>query len=329
MSNNIEAFHDYVKGRHLLRLRGKNVAKSIPFFERAISADPDLVAAHISLALACSMMTGQFDRALPLIEKAMAADPDLAEAHAVRGFYAIYHEWDWEQAERSLERALELDPASVEALHWRGEYRKQRGHFAEAERDLLRALDLDPVSLILHSDLAELYYFARDDQKSVEYAQRALAIDPNYPYANNILGRAYSRLGRDVEAFHHWLEFTVAQRTFRDPAAENEFRRRMTSLFEKGGSKAVRAYRLEGTKLKARFIGRSKLEPDLAISLAKLELRSGNLNAGIDHLASAFASIKENGSKRPFLFLNIAVDPTFDSIRSDERFRQMLREMRL
>lgn len=329
MTDDISAYNDYLKGQHLVRLRGWNVEKSIPYFERAVNKDPNFAAAQAGLAAAYSMTPGNFEKALPLIETALRLDPNLADAHAVRGFFAVYHEWDWETAEVSFSRAIDLDPNSVSALHWRGEYFKMRGRFAEAESDLLRAIELDPLSLIILADLAELNHFAGNDHRAVEFARQALAIDPDHQYANLAMSRSLFRLGRIEDAFEYRLRYSIAEHNMLLPEEQSSYRQRMKALFLKGGPEAVSAagYRNQRLRLarSADVYDRVKVNLDLA----RYEAANGRAEVAATRLLQAFSDLQRTGRSKGFMFKNIAVNPSFESLRTEPKFQQILRQMGL
>lgn len=328
-TENLSAYVDYLKGEHLLRQRGWSVKKSIPFFESAVASDPNYAAAHASLAAAYAMTSGHIEKSIPAVETALRIDPSLAEAHAVRGFYAVYHEWDWNTAEASFDRAIELDPNSVTAFHWRGEYRKLRGRFAEAESDLLRALELDPLSLTVLADISELHFFAGDDQKSIGYARQALEIDPDHQYANHAISRSLYRMGHIDDAFEHRLKYLAAEKNLTAPEEKAEYRQRMKEIFRSGGPDAIASY---GFKNQERQLLNSK---DLheritaSVNLARFEAAQGKRAVAASRLSEAFSELQRSGQPKGFLFRNIAVNPSFSALRPDPKFQLILRNMGL
>src|SRR3984957_9935317 len=93
-------------------------------------------------------------------------------------------EWDWSGAEEEFQKAIELNPGCVEAYHWRSTLLSMLGRHAEALREKNRALAMDPLSVVIRTDLARMFYFARDYDRSLEHYRSALAMDPNFGSAH-------------------------------------------------------------------------------------------------------------------------------------------------
>jgi tetratricopeptide (TPR) repeat protein len=77
-------------------------------------------------------------------------------------------EWDWSGAEEEFNRAIELNPGCVEAYHWRSTLLSMLGRQAEALREKKRALAMDPLSVVIRTDLARMFYFARDYDQALD-----------------------------------------------------------------------------------------------------------------------------------------------------------------
>ena len=122
-TNNLEAYHAFLRGRHcrfsLYDLRG-----AIGFFEKAVAADPTYALAHAAIA-DCFAILGLYAVLAPHIaaskartaaQRALQFDGELPEAHGALAQVAFLFDWDWTRAATEFARALELKPAGVEKL---------------------------------------------------------------------------------------------------------------------------------------------------------------------------------------------------------------------
>jgi len=119
-------------------------------------------------------------RAKAAAQRAVTLDPALAEAHVSLGLVASKFEWDWATAEKEFQTALALDPNSAAAHQWYGLYRAQLGDTARAVAELRRAQELDPLSSDISSYLAEALYLARRYDEALQQERKTLEFDPGF-----------------------------------------------------------------------------------------------------------------------------------------------------
>lgn len=96
-----------------------------------------------SLAKLVAVRLRDFDRARALAEEALAADPDQVAAHLTLGYVAAQLE-DYPRARTALRRALQLAPEDPEVLSVAGSVAFYLGELAEAHALFERALNFDP-----------------------------------------------------------------------------------------------------------------------------------------------------------------------------------------
>src|SRR5262249_663011 len=192
-TDNTEAYHLYLKGRHYVHKRTPDwIKKGIEQFGQAIDLDPNYALAHAGLAeaygfLACAT-GGQppreaYPRAKAAAEKALELDQSLGEAHCTLGFYYLLYEWDFNAAELAFKRSIELSPNFANAWDGYGFYLKATGQYDEAIRACQRAQELDPLSLFTTLSLGWAYYFARRWENALEQGRKVLEMDPNFGFA--------------------------------------------------------------------------------------------------------------------------------------------------
>jgi DNA-binding winged helix-turn-helix (wHTH) protein/TolB-like protein/Tfp pilus assembly protein PilF len=308
LTTNAEAYSLYLKGNYFWNKRNEEASKSLDYFRRAIELDPYFAQAHAALAAVNSTMGNPSPEAEALIEKTLKLDNTLADAHATYGFIRMFQHWDWPAAEKELDLAIELDPNSVTAHHWKGVYLSLRGRLDEAKVEMHRALELDPLSLIVMADLGQLHYFAHEYDRAIDYCNRALALDSHFSVAYEYLFDIYRMKGMDQEALNAWIKRRYADHEVQ--AIERERR-----LFARSGLRGIVSDELD-SRMKSK-------EPSRAVVMGRYQFLVGNNEDGIRWLQRAFEEPKTHWNP----YLN--VDPVYDGVRNDPRFKELLHRMNL
>jgi DNA-binding winged helix-turn-helix (wHTH) protein/TolB-like protein/Tfp pilus assembly protein PilF len=300
---NPEAYALYLKGNYFWKKRGVEVEKSFEYFRKAIELDPNFAEAYVELAAAVSVRVRPSPEAESLIEKALQLDNTSAEAHATYGFIRMFDHFDWVTAERELDRAIELNPNSVTAHHWKGVYLSLRGRLDEAKAEMHRALDLDPQSLIVTADIGQLHYFAHEYDQAIDYCNRALAMDNSFVVAHIYLRDIYQMKGMDQEFFAEFLRTTGSPH-----------RAKAQSNFAQAGRRGLLMAEMKSPENQRR-----------PWHIVWLSASFGDRNECLEYLDRLF---KERGSGE-FLLPFINVDPLYDFLRDDPRFKEILHRMNL
>ncbi|WP_158815300.1 tetratricopeptide repeat protein [Methylocapsa sp. S129] len=199
---------------------GKEAEATFRLCEQALKADPENVRAlsYLSLKFWFPVGLGRsadpeagLKRADGLVSKALALDPDYAPAHA---FKASIRELQtrYDEAIAEDERALALDPAIVDAdahLGWTylglGNFEKSHEYFDKA----IRLSPHDPgLGLWVSGNTAACFGLKQYDQ-AIEWADRAIAINPSNVFAHGDLIAAFALTGREAEA-HEALQRYLA-----------------------------------------------------------------------------------------------------------------------
>jgi serine/threonine-protein kinase len=192
-TDNTEAYHLYLKGRHYVQKRVPDwIKKGIEQFQQAIDLDPNYALAHAGLAEAYGFLAsstgGQppreaYPKAKAAAMKALELDDSLCEANCTLGFYYLLYDWDFAAAEAAFQRAIELNPNFANAWDGYGFYLKATGRPDEAIRACQRAQELEPLSLFMTLSLGWAYYFARQWDLALEQGRKVLEMDPNFGFA--------------------------------------------------------------------------------------------------------------------------------------------------
>ena len=116
-TENIEAYNLYLQGRYFWNKRGgKNLYKSIEYFEEALEKDPNYALAYTGLADSYFVLgnnriisSGEaYPRAREFVQKALEMDSRLAEAHVALASIKKDYDWDWAGSEEEYKLALQL-----------------------------------------------------------------------------------------------------------------------------------------------------------------------------------------------------------------------------
>ncbi|HEX7697103.1 MAG TPA: tetratricopeptide repeat protein [Candidatus Acidoferrum sp.] len=123
--------------------------------------------------------------------RALSINPDLAEAHVSLANALFYSEWKWADADREYKRALELKPTYEEAHHSYSHYLTLAGRHGEAIEESQLLLRLDPLSSHMNSHLGLAYLKAGRFDEALAQFKKTITLDPNYMRVYVHLGIAY------------------------------------------------------------------------------------------------------------------------------------------
>ena len=323
-----EAYDLYFKGRFYWNARNPAAIKeSIGYFRQAIAKDPNFALAYVGLADAYNIgnIMGAFSPKQSLPEakeaaiKALALDPSLAEAHAALGMEKSHYEFDFPGAQKEFLQAIELNPNSAYAhLFYSNCYLSPMGRMAEAIAENKKALELDPLSLPINNFMGMTYMFAGDYDKSYQQFQHTIAMDPTFPLAHEYFSSLLKMMGRFEEGIkEHEKSEVLSGASPEDAAAEATI---MRQAFKEGGEKALWEKNLELLLPTLKQPDGELSEPGLVASVYAL---AGDKDNAFEWLDKAYA--ERDGEDITLL----KCDPTFQNLRSDPRFADLLRRMGL
>ncbi|HEV2104744.1 MAG TPA: tetratricopeptide repeat protein, partial [Candidatus Eisenbacteria bacterium] len=315
---NAAAHVAYLQGRHLWnRWSTEALRASIARFEEAIAADPGYAPAYAGLADSYSVLgnTGvlppavAYERARAAAQSGLAHDDQDAELHASLGYVHRFFDWDWPAAEQRFLRALELNPGYANGRRWYAQFLSGMGRHAEALPEAERALAEDPLSLIIHTAVGDVLFYARRYEESMAYYRRSLELDPAFGPGHTDLARSLEHVGRHEEALAEFLRAAPAG------AAPKPSTGLAILLHRAGRADEARAM-MDG--LIAR-IGREYVSP---YGIASYFAVAGETAPALDWLERAHA--EHDGT-----LVHVKVHPRLDALRGEPRFRDLLARMAL
>ena len=316
---NPQARDAYLRGRYFWNQRTlPAITTSVKYYTDAIRIDPDYAEAYAALAEAYVLLASSDDpatydnfwKAQYAAERALDLDSSLGAAHTALGAIKVERDWDWSGAEEEYRRALQLSPADPTAHHWHSLHLSRMGRFSEAEIEIQHALALDPLSLIINTDSAETAYWARDPQKALTRVKSVLALNPDFAGARITKGEILEQLHQYEQAE---TEFETGKRLLADAAFLDAFRAHSMALAGKTAEALLLVKQLEAEWPKNHVSG-------AFIALAYCGLRQEE---------SAMKWFEVAYQRRESGIDTIAIDPVYDGCRSDPRFTDLQRRMRL
>ncbi len=315
----LKARDAYLRGQYEWNRRTLNsMDTAIAYYKEAIAADPEFAEAYAALGYAYVLRPNyggadpavSFQRAEDAAQQALRLSGGLAEAHTVLGAVRTDRDWDWAGAEAEYRRALQVNPSFPTARHWLSLHFSRLGKMQEAEDEIERARALDPLSSIIAADAAETAYWARNPREAIKRINNVLAADPGFAEAHLIKGKICEQEGDYEQAL---AEFKTALVLF-------------------GGGSNVEALRGHALALGG--------ASEQALSIAhELEAASAHSYvSGVD-IGLIYCGLRQpdpamHWLNRAYLHRDkgvdiLGIDPLFDGCRSDARFQELIKKLKL
>ncbi|HET9917769.1 MAG TPA: protein kinase [Candidatus Binatia bacterium] len=313
---NTEAYQLYLKGKFYWNKRtGEALRQAAEFYNQAVEKDPNYALAYSGLAetyvLFSSYDVAPANDSMPQAKaaalRALEVDEQLAEAHTALGFYLSNYEWDRDDSEKEYRRAIELKPNYATAHHWLGADLSNVKRFDESLVELKRAEELDPLSRIIGTNLGDTLVYARRYDEAIAQYKRTLVRDPNFAYAHRALGWAYGSKGMYQEAV---AETRIAIELDRTGQGY------LGLWLAKSGKHEEAVKLLDELKKEA---ARNYVQ---SYTFALIYIGLGDKEEALNHLEKHMTSRAETAS-------TYAVAPELDDLRSEPRFKAMLKQMNL
>ncbi len=321
-TNNAEANELYMKGRYFWNKRTEeSVKKAVQYFQQAIDKDPNYALAYSGLAdsyiVLGSWRAGgalapkeSMPKAKAAALRALEIDDSLAEAHTSLADVGLLYDWDWQTVEREFKRAIDLNPNYATAHQWYANYLAAMGRLGEALEQSKRALEINPLSLIINTNIGEIFRYARQYDQAIKRCQDTLELDQNFAESHVDLGKNYEQTGMYTEAIS---EISKA-------VSLSEGNPIIVAAL--GHAYAISGRRGEAQKILDELKKKSKQRYVSSYEIAAI-------CAGLDEKDQAFRWLEKAYAERASFLIFLKVDPRLDSLRPDPRFADLLRRMAL
>jgi serine/threonine protein kinase len=317
-TTNPEAYQLYLKGKFYWNKRtGEALKQAAEFYQQAIEKDPNYALAYSGLAETYVLFssydvaaaTDSMPQAKAAALRALEIDDSLAEPHTALGFYLANYEWDRDRSEKEYRRAIQLKPNYSTAHHWLGADLGNVKRFDESISEMRRAEELDPLSLIIGTNLADMLVFARRYDEAIAQYKRILVRNPNFEYAHLALGRAYGSSGKYSEAI-------VETRTALELNKGSSTKGYLGLWLARSGN------RDEAVKLVSELKQEASRGYVQGYTFALIYIGLGDKEEALNWLEKHMLSRAETAN-------TYSVAPELDDLRSEPRFKEMLKRMNL
>jgi tetratricopeptide (TPR) repeat protein len=319
-ANNVAAHNLFLQGRYHLEQRTEpGLQKAVEYFNRAIEEDPKMATAYAGLADAYNLMAHYgvcspadvWTKATSNAAQAVMLEDQSSEAHTSLAHIKATQDWDWVGAEREFLRAISLNPRNATAHLWYGvSCLASLGRLDEALTELRVAQALDPVSSIVARNIALIYYYQRNLDLALEQADRTIEQNPHFPAAYWTLGLIQEQRGEmeeAVAAFKRAIDLSPPSPRI---------------LGALGGVLAKDAKRDEASRILKKLDELAQTRYISPFEPALINFNLGNRQQGFELLTKAFGD-------RSFEIITIHIDPRFDGIRNDSRYKSLFDKLKL
>jgi serine/threonine-protein kinase len=313
------AYELYLRGRyHWNRRNVQDIPKAIDYFNQAIARDPDYALAYTGLAdtynTASFFNTGTprelMPRATAAASKALEIDSGLAQAHISLAYASFTYDWDWAAATRHFDQALALNASAVENHTSYPLYLTVGRRPADAIRVAERARANDPLSPASSHSLAVQLALARKYDAAIAECRHTIQLDPSFGVAYEVMAASYAAKGMTREAL------TLIEKA---------------SGINPGNAISLALLGFIHANLEQDREARGILERLTALSQQRYipALAFAVVHVGLDERDEAFAWLEKAYAERSNRLAYLGMEPTWDRLRSDPRFGELLRRIGL
>ena len=317
-TKNSEAYSLYLTGNYYLNKRTRDaLRKGIDYFNQSLEKDPNYALAYSGISQGYGLLAGNyyispeegFPKDREAARYALKLDDNLAEAHASLADVLNMYDWNWEGAKREYRKAINLNPNYATAHHWYAMALANQGLFDEAISEIKRAQQLDPLSMRINQNVGFIYYQLRQYDKAIDQLRKTIEIDSTFPYGNAELGDCYfMKKQYDIAYDAYQTEVRVTGDS--------------TNIFLLACLDAVTGKKKEAMALREKLKDISTRTFVPTSYFVFIEIYLGNKD-------KAFALLQKAVEEKDLYMISLKSEPKFDSIRSDPRFANLLREVNL
>ena len=310
MTSSTDAYTLYLQAGEMLR-RGDG-AKAREYLERAIRLDATFASAWARLTQA---ITGLYesgaipfeqarDGARDAADHSIAIDPALGAAHLAMARVHAFFDWDWAKAEAEIRRARELDPTDSDALRWAGALALTIGRPRQSLELLRQAANRDPLMAANYSMLGQAYIAVGNLPEAQTVLRKAVDLAPPHGFGSRFpLAVLPVMMGRPAEALANCA------------TSQDDERAECLAI--------------------ANFALGRRPEADAALTELRTHYAAQNeyaiaaIYAFRGERDLAFAWLDRAYDAHDRALLGLLTDPVMNDLRSDARYKALLRKMRL
>jgi len=185
----------------ILELRQEKYISALRHFQKAVDRSPGVPMAHLILGM-CYAIMKQFE----LFKQEMVWLTEHAPNESLAYFYlGQYYSKDLDQVDKGIEyfkRALQINPSDIRSRYLLGYAFELKGEKEKAMEEFQAGASATAAQGAIYSlplqGIARLYSQANNDEKALEYIQKAIELEPKLASSHLLLGKIYLRTG-DLE----------------------------------------------------------------------------------------------------------------------------------
>jgi eukaryotic-like serine/threonine-protein kinase len=320
-TQNAAAYEQYLRGRDLFaRFIFRTVAPedcdaAIEHFQRAIELDPNfalaldgLGASYVNRVFKGFGGAEDYERAEVVFGKALAIDPKLIEARMLMVFVYLWR-GEKQKAREEVARARREAPDEPVVHFVKATLHRLDGEYGRALRSYDRLMRLDPAAHVVASyNRALVYMYMGNFEETVRQLDQAG--DPDNPLVKTFRALSLYYTGH-TDAAAELMQQVVAQHSNLHGI------RPFLAMFLSAQGKHDEAR----AQLSDAVIRNAEVDPDIAYSVASVYALEGMRNEAFEWLERSIAL----GNENHLCFEN---DPNWTSLRSDERFQNLMAKVR-
>lgn len=314
---NPEAYQLYLKGLFYWNKRTPDALKrSVEYFNMALDKDPNYGLAYAGIASSYVLFPEYsinaprevVPKAKTMARRALELDDNLAEPHTALGYALLTYDRNYEEANKHFKRAMELNPNYATAYQWHADgYLVAFGKFDEAIAQIKKAQEIDPLSLIINTQAGLCYVYARDYDKAAEQFRKTIELDPNWYLGHWFLGVTHELKGNLNEAY---AEYQKAEDLADDPYL-------LAYIAHVGAALGRRDEALKNIE-QMKELAKHRYVPAYAFAVAY---------AGLGQKQEALDWLERSDEDRAWDILHVNVEPFFDSLRDEPRYKKLVERM--
>ena len=313
-----QAYDLYLRGRHDWNGRTtEGMWRALRAFQEAIALDAEYASAYAGLSDTWQLLPDYGNvpareglaHAKTAALRAIALDSTLAEAHASLGAILDDYDHDWQGAERAYRRAITLNPKYATARQWLALHLANGGRSDEAAAEIERARRLEPLSRIINTAVGAVRYFARDYASAIAEYRAVVDQSPDFAIAWALMGRAFLVQGNSDSAI------TSLRRAVELSRGDPSYRAVYAAALAAAGQRHIADSVARGVR---------DAQPGY---VPYCELAAAYIYLG-DH-ETALGLFERALQERDPAVKHIAVEPLYDRIRTNARFRALLERVGL
>lgn len=296
----------------------EKMREAMKLLEEAIKKDESFAQAYILLAYTKRnilfreplVLYKASDDIKALLHKAIEIEPSSVEAHFMLASILFSVDWNLTEAERYYRKTLELNRNHVDAHNGYAQLLLAVGNFPGAHQQIQIVRDLDPLAYSVPV-VAWIYTMERRYEQAWGETNKLLALNPDSIAYHRSAQTILEYMGREQESYQHLKRMLELNKYSAEEIEQVE------KQFATGGLQAVYHW-LAFTKHEINNIG----QYDPPVSLARYAVMAGRKDEALTWLEQAF-------HEHRFEVIWIAVDPKYNSLHGEPRFKALLKKIGL